>query len=148
VGARSRSSSTRRVRPALRDLQYIAGLFDGEGTICSKSDGSRLTVGIQIVNTDEAVIRWVHETMGIGGVYRQRGTNMPIWQWQCTLNDSMTALHWLLPYLRVKKPHAIEALKITPSMSGHSTSADEKALRLQVRTRLRELNSYGKIRET
>ena len=61
------------------DIAYIAGLFDGEGTVDfakrleKRKTKSGATAGpymcwkimLRIEMTDESVLRWVHETLGV-----------------------------------------------------------------------------------
>ncbi|BCV01778.1 MAG: hypothetical protein CM15mV45_750 [uncultured marine virus] len=62
------------------DRAYIAGLFDGEGSIHfkrgiekkkkHKGEGYRLSnsmrISMEITMTDYSVFLWVHETLGVG----------------------------------------------------------------------------------
>ena len=62
------------------DIAYIAGLFDGEGSIHfkrgiekkkkHKGEGYRLSnsmrISMEITMTDYSVLLWVHETLGCG----------------------------------------------------------------------------------
>ena len=62
------------------DRAYIAGLFDGEGSVHfkrgiekkkkHKGKGYRtsnsLRLSMEITMTDESVLRWVHEVLGVG----------------------------------------------------------------------------------
>ena len=62
------------------DRAYIAGLFDGEGSIHfkrgiekkkkHKGEGYRLSnsmrISMEITMTDYSVLVWVHETLGVG----------------------------------------------------------------------------------
>ena len=62
------------------DRAYIAGLFDGEGSIHFKrgnekkkkhnGEGYRISnslrLSMEITMTDESVLRWVHEVLGVG----------------------------------------------------------------------------------
>ena len=63
------------------DAAYIAGLFDGEGSVHFKrgiekkkrhngKPGYRLSnsmrINMEITMTDESVLIWVHETLGVG----------------------------------------------------------------------------------
>ena len=64
---------------------YIAGLFDGEGSIYfakrpekkkkHKGKGYRISISqrisMEITMTDESVIRWVHEVLNVGTVVRK-----------------------------------------------------------------------------
>ncbi len=67
------------------DAAYIAGLFDGEGSIHFKrgiekkkkhngKPGYRLSnsmrINMEITMTDESVLIWVHETLGVGAGLR------------------------------------------------------------------------------
>ena len=63
-------------------ISYIAGLFDGEGSVYfarrpekkkkHKGKGYRTSmsqrISMEITMTDESVIRWVHEVLGCGTV--------------------------------------------------------------------------------
>ena len=63
------------------DIAYIAGLFDGEGSIHIKrgienkkkhtgKPGRRISnsmrISMEITMTDESVLRWLHEVLGVG----------------------------------------------------------------------------------
>ena len=62
------------------DRAYIAGLFDGEGSIHfkrgvekkkkHKGKGYRISnslrLSMEITMTDESVLQWVHEVLGVG----------------------------------------------------------------------------------
>ena len=64
------------------DVAYIAGLFDGEGTILIKQYWEKKRkdkpkaykvwrINMEISMTDESVVRWVHEVLGVGTVKRR-----------------------------------------------------------------------------
>ena len=67
------------------DRAYIAGLFDGEGSIYfakrpekkkkHNGEGYRVSnsqrISMEITMTDQSVIRWVHETLGCGTVVKK-----------------------------------------------------------------------------
>ena len=64
------------------DIAYIAGLFDGEGSITitrrpekkkkSKGEGYRISnsmrISMEIAMTDQSVLIWVHEVLGVGSL--------------------------------------------------------------------------------
>ncbi len=68
------------------ETAYIAGLFDGEGSLqCKKAwekkkkhkgEGYRKTnawrINMEIAMTDEHVIRWVHEPLNVGSVIKRK----------------------------------------------------------------------------
>ena len=67
------------------DRAYIAGLFDGEGSIYyakrpekkkkHNGKGYRISnsqrISMEITMTDESVVRWVHEILGCGTVVKK-----------------------------------------------------------------------------
>ena len=111
------------------DIAYLAGLFDGEGSLqCKKGwekkkkhkgEGYRKThawrINMEIAMTDESVIRWVHEVLGVGSVIRRnvKGTTKSgrkyktQWRWRCTFRDAYYVCKLLWPYTHVKL-HKIE----------------------------------------
>ena len=57
------------------DAAYIAGLFDGEGSVDFKrrkeKRGNVQSILMRIEMTDETVLNWVHETLGVGTVRKR-----------------------------------------------------------------------------
>ena len=106
------------------DIAYIAGLFDGEGSIYyarrperkkkHTGKGYRTTVSqrisMEITMTDESVIRWVHEVLGCGTVnkkprkgLRKDGTKYLMqYKWRCTFRDAYYVCVILFPYAHTK----------------------------------------------
>ena len=111
------------------DAAYIAGLFDGEGSLQYKKawekkkkhtgKGYRKThawrINMEIAMTDESVIRWVHEVLGVGSVIKRNvkgitkagGKYKTQWRWRCTFRDAYYVCKLLWPYTHVKL-HKIE----------------------------------------
>ena len=105
---------------------YIAGLFDGEGSIYfakrpekkkkHKGKGYRVSISqrisMEITMTDESVIRWVHEVLNVGTVVRnprkglrKDGTKYLMqWKWRCTFRDAYRVCCLLWPYAHTKLP--------------------------------------------
>jgi len=102
------------------DLAYMAGLLDGECSIMhlnnSRGPRSRTQRWIWVVKvsmTDEPIIRWLHSH---GGTFSPRPSTLPNRkdQWCWSLNrqgDVETLLRALLPYMRVRRDRAVEALE-------------------------------------
>ena len=106
------------------DRAYIAGLFDGEGSIHFKrgiekkkkhnGKGYRtsqsMRINMEITMTDESVIRWVHEVLGCGTVtrkprkgLRKDGTKYLMqWRWRCTFRDAYYVCCLIWPWAHVK----------------------------------------------
>ncbi len=111
------------------DIAYIAGLFDGEGSIqCKqawekkkkhKGKGYRMSnsmrISMEIAMTDESVIRWVHEVLGVGSVMKRNvkgftksGRKFKTqWRWRCTFREALYVCKLIWPYIQVKL-HKIE----------------------------------------
>jgi|TARA_R100000654_G_C2607225_1_gene116061 hypothetical protein len=102
------------------DIAYIAGLFDGEGSIDFKKRKEKKRNGtydcwrisMEISMTDESVLRWVHEVLGCGTVIkkprkglRKDGTKYLMqWKWRCTFRDAYYVCRLLWPYSHTKLP--------------------------------------------
>ena len=108
------------------DTTYIAGLFDGEGSIYfakriekkkkHKGGGYRSSmsqrISMEITMTDESVVRWTHEVLGCGTVVRKprkglRKDGTPYlmqWKWRCTFRDAYYVCLLLWPYAHTKLP--------------------------------------------
>ena len=108
------------------DRAYIAGLFDGEGSIYfakrpekkkkHNGEGYRVSnsqrISMEITMTDQSVIRWVHETLGCGTVVkkprkglRKDGTKYLMqWKWRCTFRDAFYVCCILWPHAHTKLP--------------------------------------------
>ena len=108
------------------DIIYIAGLFDGEGSIHFKRGTEKkkkhtgkgyrtsnsLRLSMEITMTDESVVRWVHEVLGVGTVnkkprkgLRKDGTKYLMqYRWRCTFRDAYYVCRLLWPYAHTKLP--------------------------------------------
>ena len=106
------------------DKAYIAGLFDGEGSIYfakrpekkkkHKGKGYRISISqrisMEITMTDESVIRWVHEILGCGTVVkkprkglRKDGTKYLMqYKWRCTFRDAYYVCCLIWPFAHTK----------------------------------------------
>jgi hypothetical protein len=105
---------------------YIAGLFDGEGSIYfakrpekkkkHKGKGYRVSISqrisMEVTMTDQSVIRWVHEVLGCGTVVkkprkglRKDGTKYLMqYKWRCTFRDAFYVCCLLWPHAHTKLP--------------------------------------------
>lgn len=108
------------------ELIYLAGLFDGEGTIGINSryskkyiDKNRNTdmgygVYVRIGMNDEKSIRNVYEFFKTGQYYPEKSYKgyRAMHRWDCrNQGDAKKVLIMLEPFLRLKKPQAHLALK-------------------------------------
>ena len=106
------------------DISYIAGLFDGEGSIYfarrkekkkkHNGKGHRYSmsqrISMEITMTDENVIRWVHEVLAVGTVnrkprkgLRKDGTKYLMqYKWRCTFRDAYYVCKLIWPWSKTK----------------------------------------------
>ena len=105
---------------------YIAGLFDGEGSIYfakrpekkkkHKGPGYRTSISqrisMEITMTDKSVLKWVHEVLGVGTLnkkprkgVRKDGTKFLMqYKWRCTFRDAFYVCCLLWPHAHTKLP--------------------------------------------
>ena len=131
-------------------IAYIAGLFDGEGSIYytrrpekkkkHKGKGYRISnslrMSMEITMTDESVVRWVHEVLGVGTVVkkprkgrRKDGTKYLMqWKWRCTFRDAFYVCRLLWPHAHTKLPkieQIIDHYSDLPTMNGKIVNLSE-----------------------
>ena len=115
------------------EIAYIAGLFDGEGSIyfarrkekkkTHDGKGYRYSmsqrISMEITMTDEHVIRWVHEVLAVGTVVRKPrkglrkdGTKYLMqWKWRCTFRDAYYVCLLIWPWSHTKLPKIQQILE-------------------------------------
>ncbi len=107
------------------EIAYIAGLFDGEGSIHIKrgwekkkkhkgKPGHRMSnsmrLSMEITMTDKSVLLWVHEVLGVGTLtdkprkgLRKDGTPyLKQYRWRCTFRDAYYVCLLLWPHAHTK----------------------------------------------
>ena len=113
------------------DKAYIAGLFDGEGSIHfkrgvekkkkHKGNGYRLSnsmrISMEITMTDRSVLMWVHEVLGVGTLRKKprkgkRVDGTPYlmqYKWRCTFRDAyyVCCLIWPWSHTKLEKVQQI-----------------------------------------
>jgi len=103
-------------------LAYLAGLFDGEGSISRYQEMRKgrknptWVIRCEINMTDRAIIKWLHETLGFGSFYKkppsakQLGRQMQ-YRWCCSYRDALKFANLLLPHARVKRKKLQQIIK-------------------------------------
>ena len=102
------------------DKAYIAGLFDGEGSIEFKKRKEKKKSGIyncirismEISMTDQSVLIWLHEVLGVGTLtnkprkgLRKNGTKYLMqYRWRCTFRDAYYVCLLIWPFAHTKLP--------------------------------------------
>jgi len=120
----------------ITDVAYIAGLFDGGGSVTykqlmkkrgkNKKAYPTWDVRMEINMTDKSIIQWVHETLGVGTFGEkppgkgQLGRKMQ-YRWRCGFRDAYYVAKILWPYAQVKL-HKIEQIidHYEPEYSDHN----------------------------
>jgi len=112
--------------PGSQDIAYIAGLFDGEGSIYyakrrekkkkHNGEGYRYSnsqrISMEITMTDRSVLEWVHEVLGVGTLnkkprkgLRKDGTKYLMqYKWRCTFRDAYYVCCLIWPWAHTKLP--------------------------------------------
>jgi len=102
------------------EIAYIAGLFDGEGSIdfTKRKEKKRSgtydcrRISMEISMTDKSVLVWVHEVLGVGTLtkkprkgLRKNGTKYLMqYRWRCTFRDAYYVCRLLWPHAHTKLP--------------------------------------------
>ena len=102
------------------DKAYIAGLFDGEGSIDftkrkeKKKSGTYncMRISMEISMTDRSVLLWLHEVLGCGTLTnkprkgkRVDGTKYLMqYRWRCTFRDAYYVCLLIWPWSHTKLP--------------------------------------------
>jgi len=105
--------------PSHDDWVYLAGLFDGEGSLIvdhairrSHPSSPNFTVKVQITNTNRAVLDWIMSTFG-GAV--DPSTRVPLrrpcFVWRLAGAPAMVFLRRIRRHLRIKERQAWLALE-------------------------------------
>ena len=130
------------------ELAYIAGLFDGEGSIHIKrapekkkkhkgKPGYRMSnslrLSMEITMTDQSVLIWVHQILGVGTLTKKPrkgrrvdGTKYLMqYRWRCTFRDAFYVCCLLFPYAHTK-------LAKIQQVINHYTQGDHKIMNEKV----------------
>ena len=90
------------------EAAYIAGLFDGEGTVTykkyfeRKKKGNKVNryncwrISMEVAMTDKSVLIWLHQTLGVGTLTSKKVNGKRVdgtpylkqWRWRCTFRDA------------------------------------------------------------
>ena len=121
------------------DKAYIAGLFDGEGSVSYKQymrkrKGQKKAyptwqIRLEIAMTDESLLIWLHEVLGVGTLTdkprkgrRKDGTKYLMqYRWRCTFRDAYYVCCLIWPFAHTKLP------KIQQVLNHYSKQSSEKS---------------------
>ena len=112
---------------SVADVGYIAGLFDGEGSLHIRRGmekkkkhrgkpgyrwSNSLRLSMEITMTDQSVLRWVHEVLGVGTLNKKPrkgkrvdGTKYLMqYRWRATFRDAYYVCCLIWPWAHTKLP--------------------------------------------
>ena len=115
------------------DIAYIAGLFDGEGSIHfkrgiekkkkHKGKGYRISnsqrISMEITMTDQSVLIWLHEVLGVGtlnkkprkGRRKDGSKYLMQYKWRCTFRDAYYVCTLIWPWSHTKLQKVTQILE-------------------------------------
>ena len=108
----------------ISDAAYIAGLFDGEGSVEYKKrkqqkKGNKKpydfwSIRCEMSMTDQGVMEWFHETIGFGSLKKREAKKSwtgkkPQWRWRCSFRDALIFAKIVWPFAQVKL-HKLEQI--------------------------------------
>ena len=126
------------------DAGYIAGLFDGEGSVDfakrKEKRGNVQSILMRIEMTDEDVLRWVHETLGVGTVRKRNRSPSrkahwkDAWVYSIRFRDALHVCKILWPHVKVKL-HKIEQIidHYEPDLQGLNDNIVDFAMEKELR---------------
>jgi hypothetical protein len=139
------------------ELAYIAGIIDGEGTVCifnstGKTKGIVYPRGrpiLSVCNTDQRIVRWLKEKVGGRAATVRRAQNPRCKQtyvWETGWQHARAVLEACLPYLIIKQDQArlfIEYCKTCKHYGKGKVPPDVCARRQEIIEQVAKLNKRG-----
>ena len=142
----------------IADLNYMAGIFDGEGCISIGKHKKRghwnaaYSLKVAIVMCNAYIPNLFQFAFG-GKVYTQNrgGRYLPEWHWAIAANKAVEFLKILLPYLRLKKDEAELAIRFQAfkknkhTYPGNAYTEEEVAILEAERILLQALHNKAEV---
>ena len=106
------------------DIAYIAGLFDGEGSVSyyqrkekqknKKKAYNYWVIRCEMSMTDQYVMEWFYKTLDVGTLTKRLPTKSWVgrktqWRWRCGYRDAYSFAKIIWPHAQVKL-HKIEQI--------------------------------------
>jgi|TARA_R100001443_G_scaffold563_4_gene2296 hypothetical protein len=96
------------------DVAYLAGLFDGEGSVQYKqymrkrSHGKKAyptwSIRLELAMTEKSTVKWIHDFTGCGsfGERKVQPGRKRQWRWRCSHRDAFYVACLMWPYSHTK----------------------------------------------
>ena len=98
------------------EAAWLAGLFDGEGSVIWVKGRTKKPVRIVITNTCLPLLNRILEVTGVGSISGPKHDGNPkhaaAYYWYCGSNTAVHLLRRMLPWLIVKREKAEEAITV------------------------------------
>jgi len=108
---------------SIADAAYVAGLFDGEGSVYFKKTRQKkhqrpgkpvhnvMVIRMEMAMTDKDVVKWCHELFGCGhfGERKVKEGYKRQWRWRVAHRDALYVAKILWPHAKTKA-HKIEQI--------------------------------------
>lgn len=142
------------------ELAYLAGFFDGEGSVtihenCKQSPRGKVpnhTLQASIGNTDSRVLRWIQSVFGGAFCLRKTRPDKPQWrpvaQWTIRAASALPFLVAIRPFLRMKGDQVDIAIAYqkTKAMRGPRMVTEKDLIWRELqRQKIRQLNARSLI---
>ena len=128
-------------------LAYLAGIFDGEGSVyiwTRRNRGYRdYGIRLYVVNTNRTLIDWLQATFG-GLVYsRQSAKWKERHEWLIDRKNADSLMSAMLPYMIIKRPQMEVAIRFRETFQVRAARLTDEVVSLREACRLevRGLNS-------
>lgn len=104
---------------------YIAGMIDGDGSICKCKNRTNFILKVRIHNSDKILMDWLKNTIGTGNIHylppsiESKGFKHTKTRWTFDISskvDVLRLLEQIYPYLIIKKQKAGILINLIPTM--------------------------------
>ena len=125
---------------------YLAGFFDGEGSIgsCVNVNGVHSSITITVTNKDPRVLAIFKASFG-GNIYKNRAPLGSCLEWKAAGKQAATTLRAMLPFLILKKDRAELALAVISIVRLRNKQPVRQALIKQIHEINRQSNASLKV---
>lgn len=124
---------------------YIAGFLDGEGSVILVMRRTSVAMYVSATNSNRAVLDWLAETSGVGGVNDHRAVgerHAATWAWRTSGDAAESLLRRILPYMIIKAEQARLAIETQERLRDPQLKAD-RSWHDAYRQRMKALNQRG-----
>lgn len=128
---------------------YVAGFFDGEGSVTYTTCNDRIYPVVCFYNTNKPVIEWIANIFGEFATHRTEdkrrvGKNLDNYAvYIKKTRDVKDVLECLLPYLRIKRNQAVQTIEFLDwklERMNHRRTEEEKEVEIMHKESIQKLN--------